>query len=100
MIMNKNIDYRFTVLDDDGYTWYWDGERIYALDVDDPDVCVDVGFIHRKGYEAKTWKEALLCLVTDGYISNEEAQWQDSLYQSGQEYKDWFDPKESYLADY
>jgi hypothetical protein len=103
--MKKDIDYSFTVLDDDGYTWYWDGSRIYALDVEDPEAdndvtYIDVGFIHRKGYEAKTWKEALNWLVTDGYISNEEAQWQDSLYQPGQEYKDWFDPKESYLPDY
>ena len=105
--MKKDIDYSFTVVDDDGYTWYWDGSRIYALDVEDPEDGVDgnvdyidVGFIHRKGYEAKTWVDALNCLVVDGYIDDAEAQWQASLYQPGQEYKDWFDPKESYLPDY
>ena len=97
--MNKNIDYSHTVIDDNGYTWYWDGSRIYALDVDDPEVYIDVGFIHRKGYEAKTWEEAVHWLVVDGYISEEEEEWQTRPTNST-EYKDWFDPKESYLPDY
>ena len=102
--MNKNIDYSFTVMDDDGYTWYWDGSHIYALGVDDPEDndgvdYIDVGFIHRKGYPAKTWEEAVHWLVVDGYISEEEEEWQ-TRPTSGQEYKDWFDPKESYLPDY
>ena len=95
----KDIDYSFTVMDDDGYTWYWDGSRIYALDVDDPEVYVDVGFIHRKGYEAKTWEEAVHWLVVDGYISEEEEEWQTRPTENT-EYKDWFDPKEGYLPDY
>ncbi len=95
----KDIDYSFTVMDDDGYTWYWDGNRIFALDVDDPESYVDVGFIHRKGYEAKTWADALHLLVVDGDISEEEEEWQTRPFNST-EYKDWFDPKESYLPDY
>jgi hypothetical protein len=97
--MNKNINYSYTVMDDDGYIWYWDGSRIYALDVEDPDSYVDVSCIHRKGYAASTWKEALHLLVVDGYISEEEEEWQ-TRPSSGQEYKDWFDPKESYLPVY
>lgn len=99
--MKKDIDYSFTVMDDDGYTWYWDGCRIYALDVDDPDDYIDVEFIHRipHGYEAKTWAEAVHWLVVDGYISEEEEEWQTRPIENT-EYKDWFDPKESYLPDY
>jgi len=103
--MDKNsINRSYTVMDDDGYTWYWDGSHIYTLDVDDPEdndgvYYIDVGFIHRKGYEAKTWKDAVHWLVVDGYISEEEEEWQTRPCNST-EYKDWFDPKESYLPDY
>jgi hypothetical protein len=95
----KEINYSYTVVDDDGYTWYWDGNRIYALDVDDPENYVDVGFILHKGYPAETWEEAVHWLVVDGYISEEEEEWQTRPTENT-EYKDWFDPKESYLPDY
>jgi hypothetical protein len=101
--MNReDIDYSFTVIDDDGYTWYWDGKRIYALDVDDPEDYIGVEFEHlpARGYEAKTWKDALHCLVLDGYISEDEEDWQTRPTDNSGEYKDWFDPKESYLPDY
>jgi hypothetical protein len=68
--MKSDINPNFLVMDDDGYTWYWDGQRIYALDVDDPDCYIDVPFV-RKGYSAETWEKALHWLAVDGYISEE-----------------------------
>ena len=87
------------IMDDDGYTWYWDGSYIFALDVDDPDTCIDVDFIHRKRYQADTWEKAVGWLVTDGFISKEQGN-KNVSRSYGQEYKDWFDPKEGYLPDY
>lgn len=107
--MREDIDYSYTVMDDDGYTWYWDGSRIYVLNPDDEDLAeydyIDLGAIHRPGYEAKTWRDALNCLVIDGKIDDSEAQWQASQFSDTRpdntpEYKDWFDPKETYLPDY
>jgi hypothetical protein len=99
--MNKNIDYTHTVMDDDGYTWYWDGSRVYVLGEERPDSedIIDEFLMGKRGYKANTWEDAIHLLVVDGYISEEEEEWQTRPTNST-EYKDWFDPKESYLPDY
>lgn len=73
--MNKtDMDTNHMIMDDDGYTWYWNGSRIFALDQETDYDCGDFYAPHGEpGYKANTWAEAVQWLVTDGYISKEQS---------------------------
>jgi hypothetical protein len=98
--MKKATDYTHTIVDDEGYVWAWNGRRIFCLQAEEE--FIEEGIpISQNGYPAKTWDDAVKLLITDGYISD-DSYISEQVHPSnnGQEYKDWFDPKESYLPDY
>ena len=52
---------KWTWIDDNDYTWEWDGERIYCIEAEEED---SVG----NGYPASTVQEAENALIDGGYI--------------------------------
>lgn len=63
--MSKLEDY--TVIDDNGLHWEWDGTRIFCIEAEEEinEMGEDSS---QNGYAANTWVEALQQLIDGGYI--------------------------------
>ena len=67
LLMNE---IKYTVVDDNGYIWVWDGKRIYSLEGEKEFIELGID-IEQNGYGADTEDEAVAILISGGYIKED-----------------------------
>jgi hypothetical protein len=59
------------IIDDSGYTWKWDGKRVFCVEAENEMLSDGMSKAEVKkenGYPASSWKQALEQLVEGGYL--------------------------------